>query len=96
MPKTHVVSWNVMISGYVSVGKCFDALVIYENMIQSGVKPDVTFTSVLAVCLQLAALEKGKEIHNSIIEIVVRTLLDIYGKCGDVDEAFRIWRNCHF
>ncbi|XWS28382.1 hypothetical protein CRYUN_Cryun25bG0064000 [Craigia yunnanensis] len=99
MPKTDVVSWNVMISGYVSVGKYFDALGIYENMIKAGVNPDaVTFTSVLAACSQLAALEKGKEIHNSIIEnklerneVVMGTLLDTYAKCGAVDEAFRIF-----
>ncbi|XVF04870.1 hypothetical protein REPUB_Repub05bG0122300 [Reevesia pubescens] len=102
MPKTDVVSWNVMISGYVSVGKCFDALGIYETMIKAGINPDaVTFTSVLAACSQLAALEKGKEIHNSITqsklernEVVMGALLDMYAKCGAVDEAFRIF--CEF
>ncbi|XVE79028.1 hypothetical protein DITRI_Ditri14bG0025000 [Diplodiscus trichospermus] len=99
MPKTDVVSWNVMISGYVSVGKCFDALAIYENMMKAGVNPDaVTFTSVLSACSQLAALEKGKEIHNSVTqnklernEVVMAALLDMYAKCGSVNEAFRIF-----
>ncbi|KAK8514409.1 hypothetical protein V6N13_063301 [Hibiscus sabdariffa] len=101
MPKTDVVSWNIMISGYVSVGKCFEALGIYDSMVKAGVNPDaVTFTSVLTACAQLAALEKGKEIHNSILEnklerneVVMGTLLDMYAKCGAVDEAYRIFRD---
>ncbi|XWS73670.1 hypothetical protein CRYUN_Cryun02cG0148500 [Craigia yunnanensis] len=99
MPKTDVVSWNVMISGYVSVGKCFGALGIHETMIKTGLNPDaVTFTSILAACSQLGALENGKEIHNSITEsklerneVVMGALLDMYAKCGAVDEAFRIF-----
>lgn len=99
MPKTDVVSWNVMISGYASVGQCFGALGIYETMIKAGVNPDaVTYTSVLAACSQLAALEKGKDIHNSISEsklerneVVMGALLDMYAKCGAVDEAFKIF-----
>ncbi|XP_022756154.1 pentatricopeptide repeat-containing protein At5g27110-like [Durio zibethinus] len=99
MPKTDIVSWNAMISGYVSLGKSFDALGIHEIMIKVCVNPDaVTFTSVLAACTQLAALENGKEIHNSITEnklerneVVMGALLDMYAKCGAVDEAFRIF-----
>ncbi|CBI24229.3 unnamed protein product, partial [Vitis vinifera] len=69
MPKTNVVSWNVMISGYVKVGSYLEALVIFTDMRKAGVKPDaITFTSVLPACSQLAVLEKGKEIHNFIIE----------------------------
>ncbi|KAK6272563.1 hypothetical protein POUND7_009646 [Theobroma cacao] len=99
MLKTDLVSWNIMISGYVSIGKFFDALGIYENMMKAGVNPDaVTFTSVLAACSQLAALENGKEIHNSITEnklerneVVMGALLDMYAKCGAVDEAYKIF-----
>ncbi|KAI9196335.1 hypothetical protein LWI28_023048 [Acer negundo] len=59
--KTNVVSWNVMISGYVTVGDYFKALNIHEDMKQTSVKPDaVTFTSILSACSQLTALEKGK------------------------------------
>lgn len=97
--KTDVVYWNVMISGYVTVGYYFKALAIYSDMKEVGAKPDaVTFTSVLPACSQLAALEKGKEIHNHIIEskletneIVMGALLDMYAKCGAVDEAFKVF-----
>ncbi|KAJ0083797.1 hypothetical protein Patl1_29449 [Pistacia atlantica] len=99
MRKTNVVSWNVMISGYVTVGDYFKALTLYGDMKESGVKPDaVTFTSVLPACSHVAALEKGKEIHKYIAEseletneIVMGPLLDMYAKCGAVDEAFSVF-----
>lgn len=99
IPHTNVVSWNVMISGYVTAGSYLEALAIFTDMRKSGVKPDaVTFTSVLPACSQLAVLEMGKEIHNLIIEnklenneVVMGALLDMYAKCGAVDEALRIF-----
>ncbi|GLU18882.1 hypothetical protein SLE2022_351590 [Rubroshorea leprosula] len=99
MAKTNVATWNVMISGYVSAGRYFDALRMHGNMIEAGVKPDeITCTSVLPACSQLAALEKGKEIHNFIIEnmletneLVMGALLDMYAKCGTVDKAVSIF-----
>ncbi|PON97610.1 Tetratricopeptide-like helical domain containing protein [Trema orientale] len=100
MPKVDVVSWNVMISGYVEVGNYFGALGIYDSMKEAGVRPDaITFTSVLPACSQLAALEKGKEIHKSIIdhklendEVVMGALLDMYAKCGTLDEAIDVFQ----
>ncbi|KAF2532765.1 hypothetical protein F2Q70_00032250 [Brassica cretica] len=94
-------SWNVMISGYVSVGNWFKAIEVYDQMVSVGVKPDaVTFISVLPACSQLAVLEKGKQIHLSIIEsrletdeLLMGALLDMYSKCGDVKEASRIFKS---
>ncbi|CAK8569969.1 unnamed protein product [Lathyrus sativus] len=99
IPKT-TVSWNIMISGYVTEGKLFEALGLFGEMRQSSVEPDaITFTSVLAACSQLAALEKGREVHNLIVErnlenneVVMGALLDMYAKCGAVDEAFGVFK----
>lgn len=50
-------------------GKVFEALGLFSEMRKSYVEPDaITCTSVLAACSQLAALDKGKEIHNLIME----------------------------
>ncbi|CAK7339287.1 unnamed protein product [Dovyalis caffra] len=100
MPKDNVVCWNIMVSGYVMVGHYFEALDIYDDMKVASVKPDgVTFTSILSACSQLTALEKGKEIHNCIAksgleanEIVMGALLDMYAKCGAVNEALDVFR----
>eukprot|EP00257_Ricinus_communis_P020366 XP_015579580.1 pentatricopeptide repeat-containing protein At5g27110-like [Ricinus communis] len=99
LPKANVVLWNVMISGYVTIGDYVKALDMYDEMKIASVKPDaVTFSSILSACSQLAALEKGKEIHNCITkndletnEIVMGALLDMYAKCGAVDEALSVF-----
>ncbi|XP_026400135.1 pentatricopeptide repeat-containing protein At5g27110-like [Papaver somniferum] len=98
-PKTDIITWNVMISGYVSAGSNFKALQIFGDLRSSGVRPDaVTFTSILPACSQSAALEIGKEIHQSVVEnrlesseIVMAALLDMYAKCGAIDEARKIF-----
>lgn len=100
MTKVDIVSWNVMISGYATMGNYFAALGIYDSMNEVGVTPDaITFTSVLPACSQLAALEKGKEIHNCITnhelendEVVMGALLDMYAKCGAIDEAIKVFQ----
>ncbi|BBN67944.1 Pentatricopeptide repeat superfamily protein [Prunus dulcis] len=68
-------------------------------MKEAGVRPNaITVTSILSACSQLAALEKGKEIHRTVIdsefetnEIMMGALLDMYAKCGAVDEALNVF-----
>lgn len=99
MPKTNVVAWNVMISGYISAGCYFEALGIFSEMKEAGINPDaVTFTSILTACSQLTALEQGKDVHKSVTackfecnEIVMAAILDMYAKCGAVNEALRVF-----
>lgn len=99
MPKSNIVAWNVMISGYVSAGRYFEALSIYDDMTAADVKPDaITLTSTLAACSQLAALERGRELHKYITEyrltsneVVMGALLDMYAKCGAVKEAVNVF-----
>ncbi|CAI8593282.1 unnamed protein product [Vicia faba] len=100
IPKTTLVSWNVMISGYVTEGKLFEALNLFSEIRQSFVEPDaITFAGVLAACSQLAALEKGREIYNLIVErnlgnneVVTGALLEMYAKCGALGEAFGVFK----
>ncbi|KDP35999.1 hypothetical protein JCGZ_08394 [Jatropha curcas] len=97
--RANLVCWNVMITGYVWMGNYFEALALYDDMKVASVKPDaVTFSTILSACSQLGALEKGKEIHNRVTEtgletneIVMGSLLDMYAKCGAVDEAINIF-----
>ncbi|KAM1149637.1 hypothetical protein ACFX15_029603 [Malus domestica] len=102
MPKTNATSWNVMISGYVKMGDYFGALAMYDDMKVASVRPNaITVTSILSARSQLAALEKGKEIHRTLIdselvetnEIVMGALLDMYAKCGVVDEALNVFNS---
>ncbi|XP_006857329.3 pentatricopeptide repeat-containing protein At5g27110 [Amborella trichopoda] len=99
MPKNNVVVWNVMVSGYVTRGHYNEALEIFEGMRKSNIQADaVTFSSVLSACSQIASHQKGKEIHHYIIEkelesdlMVGGALIDMYAKCGLVEEAHHVF-----
>eukprot|EP01018_Ginkgo_biloba_P032095 Gb_20503 [translate_table: standard] len=95
MPIRNVVSWTVMIAAYARHGYAEEAWKLFYQMRQTGIQPDrFTFASVLPACANLAALEQGKEIHEDIIRfgfqtdvIVVNALVDMYAKCGSIENA---------
>eukprot|EP01018_Ginkgo_biloba_P015274 Gb_41648 [translate_table: standard] len=95
MPQRNVVSWNAIIAGYAHNGNCNEALKLFQQIQRAGVKPDpVTFVSILPACARLGTLQLGKEIHDYIVRrafesnvSVGNSLLDMYGKCGNIDGA---------
>ncbi|XP_057821823.2 putative pentatricopeptide repeat-containing protein At3g23330 [Cryptomeria japonica] len=95
MPHRNVVSWNAMIAGYAQNGFFEKALETFKQMQLAGLKPDpTTFASILPACAKMGALEQGMDIHQSIMEggflsdiIVGNALVDMYGKCGNMDKA---------
>ncbi|KAL8143225.1 hypothetical protein V2J09_016257 [Rumex salicifolius] len=99
MPKANAISWNVMISGYVTLGSYHNAINTYREMREAMMKPDpVTLTSVLSACSQLAAVDLGEEVHGCISEnkfetneVVMGALLDMYAKCGAMEEALSVF-----
>ncbi|KAK9100781.1 hypothetical protein Scep_024211 [Stephania cephalantha] len=101
MPKLSPVSWSAMIGGYSRVGRSVDAIDMFRRMQVGGIKGDeVTMISVLSACADLGALELGrwvefyieKERIPNTIE-VCNALVDMFAKCGDIEEAMRVFRN---
>ncbi|KAL4398252.1 hypothetical protein HN51_002862 [Arachis hypogaea] len=76
-----------------------EALKLFHEMQVANVVPDrVTMLSVLSVCASLGALGMGKMVHEYIerneigIDMKLGTsLLDMYAKCGDIDNALRMF-----
>ncbi|KAJ7539561.1 hypothetical protein O6H91_11G100200 [Diphasiastrum complanatum] len=101
MPARDVVSWSTLISGYVKCGRAANALELYIQMQQELVEADnITFLSVLNACACLSALEEGRLVHAQIIHrrcesdsFVASSLIDMYGKCGNIKEAVRVFNN---
>eukprot|EP01018_Ginkgo_biloba_P008631 Gb_28772 [translate_table: standard] len=99
MPERNVVSWNAMIGGYTQNGNFNDALKLFRQMQLTGLKPNlVTFASVLPACANLAALRKGKEVHDGILRsglesdiFVWNALVDMYAKCGCIEDACKVF-----
>ncbi|XP_057827674.2 pentatricopeptide repeat-containing protein At4g21065 [Cryptomeria japonica] len=99
MPEREVVSWNAMIAGYAQDGKCEEALEVFCLMQRADMKPNsFTFGSILSACASLVNLEKGKWIHTFILKIgfesdvfVGSALVDMYAKCGSIDDAYDVF-----
>lgn len=100
MTERNIISWNTMVSACGQHGCGMQGLTIYEQMQWEGVTPDqFTHTSMLSICAnQLVLLSLGKYIHSCIMhsgcepEIIVETsLLDMYGKCGSLQDACKVF-----
>ncbi|RZC57671.1 hypothetical protein C5167_004972 [Papaver somniferum] len=95
MPARNVSSWTTMISGYVQVENSMKALEVFQEMQMNGVRPDkLTVITVLSAISNLGSLEMGKWVHDYVkskeIEIdgfVGTSLIDMYSKCGSINEA---------
>ncbi|CAN8286754.1 unnamed protein product [Cochlearia groenlandica] len=101
MPMRNRVSWNSMISGFVRNGMFKDALEMFRDMQEMDVKPDVfTMVSLLNACACLGASEQGRWLHKYIVKhrfelnsIVVTALIDMYCKCGCVEEGLNVFES---
>ncbi|KAJ7513974.1 hypothetical protein O6H91_23G021400 [Diphasiastrum complanatum] len=99
MSERDVVSWNAMIAGYAENGLGQDVLALYEQMKEEGVQPNnVTYVVLLKTCASIVALEQGKQLHSHIIKngfesdmIVGNTLVDMYAKCGCIEQACQVF-----
>jgi pentatricopeptide repeat protein len=95
LPDRDVVSWNVIISGYIRHGHSAAALKLFDRMRSEGVRPDTgTYTCSLKACSNVGAVEKGKEIHEEAMRqqmgghIAISTVLvDMYVKSGSMSKA---------
>lgn len=95
IPSTNTCSWNAIITGYVNRNRTQESLDFLKTMQKEGVEMDeYTFSSILSGIAQLSALTWGMLLHCLIMKsgfdssVVVGTaLIDMYSKCGEVDEA---------
>lgn len=89
------VSWNTIISSYVRLGLCKEALEMIVQMQESGFTIDrFTLGSGVAACAHLADIDSGREFHGYLVRRALDTdvirgsaLVDMYGKCGYMDLA---------
>ncbi|KAH7421434.1 hypothetical protein KP509_13G057100 [Ceratopteris richardii] len=95
LPNRNIVVWGAMMAGYAQHGHGVDALELYKMMQHENLSPDkVLFSSVLQGCASVGYLYSGRLLHDRIIRdgfesqvIVGNTLIDLYIKCGLVEEA---------
>ncbi|XP_044480983.1 pentatricopeptide repeat-containing protein At3g02330, mitochondrial-like [Mangifera indica] len=98
MERMDAVSWNAIIAAHEQNGKEEETLSYFVSMLHARMEPDeFTYGSVLKACAGQQALNYGMEIHNRVIKsgmglnwFVGSTLVDMYSKCGMMEEAEKI------
>lgn len=94
-----VVLFTALIVGYAQHGHHSEALEVFEDMINQGIKAnEYTIASILISCGNLGNLVKGKLIHSIVIksglECVVASqtsLLTMYLRCSMVNDSMKVF-----
>lgn len=95
-----VMTWTAIIAAYAQAHCIDQAFDLFVKMSDNGVRPNqVTMATMLSLCAEAGALEMGKWVHTYIdrqvveIDMILKTaLLEMYAKCGDIDVAWRLFR----
>ncbi|KAL3654282.1 hypothetical protein CASFOL_003963 [Castilleja foliolosa] len=94
----HLVSWNILISGYVRSEMADEALSLFVEMIIRGILVDsFAVASALSACGIIGFSGVGCQIHCLIIktnlqnEFLENALIDMYSKCGFINSANQIF-----
>ncbi|KAK4362331.1 hypothetical protein RND71_017572 [Anisodus tanguticus] len=86
----NIVSWNVMIAGFLQNALPDKALCLFRDMVSCRFQPDkISLTSVLGACSTLADVRVGKEVHCFALKtyliqdtFVHCSIIDMYAKSG--------------
>lgn len=94
-------AWTALISGFVNNGEYEKAICWFMQMLQKAVRPNpLTLSSVLSSSAGLAILNQGQQVHAHVLKMdmefdlsIQNSLVSMYSKCGNLDDAYRIFRS---
>jgi pentatricopeptide repeat protein len=95
----NLVSWNSMLNGFAANGRPNEVLTIFREMLDVDFMPDgFTMVSVLTASAEIGALALGRRVHVYLTKVglvenshVGNALIDLYAKCGGVEDARRVF-----
>ncbi|KAJ6877640.1 pentatricopeptide repeat-containing protein [Populus alba x Populus x berolinensis] len=99
MPERDVPSWNAVISGCAQNGLFTRAITIFKKVQHRDIRPNqTTVVCALSACGHTGMLHVGKWIHGYVYRnmrssdsFVLNALVDMYGKCGCLKEAKKVF-----
>lgn len=94
-----VVSWSMMISGYIRAGKSRNAIELYLEMMDAGIEPNAfTLSAVIKACSEIGELKQGKCFHGVVVrcgfecnEVIAAALIDMYGCNSEADDCRQLF-----
>ncbi|CAN4097003.1 unnamed protein product [Withania somnifera] len=101
----NIVSFNAMITGFAQNGYCKEALKLFDQLQNEGVRPNgITFLGVLSACMHAGLVEEGwnyfkymRSLYNIEPEADHYTsMVDILGRAGLLDEAVNLINSMPF
>ncbi|KAH7652570.1 TPR-like protein [Dioscorea alata] len=97
MTKKSVISWTSMMAAFAMYGHGDEAIKLFCEMDECGIKPDgITFISLLYACSHAGLVERGNEYFHQMedkygIELSIEhygCMVDLYGRAGLLEEAY--------
>ncbi|KAM0943304.1 putative tetratricopeptide-like helical domain superfamily, DYW domain-containing protein [Dioscorea sansibarensis] len=98
-PVKDMIAWTAMITGYSQNARPSEALAVFERMRMAGVAIDeVSLVGAISACAQLGAVKRAEGVRQIAQDygfgknvVVGSALVDMYAKCGLIDEARRVF-----
>ncbi|KAK1422690.1 hypothetical protein QVD17_17976 [Tagetes erecta] len=99
IPERNIVSWNALFSCYTQGDKFEQAVVLFDDMIGSGLRPDeFSLSTIINACTGLRDANLGRKIHGCLVKhgygsdpFSMNALVDMYSKVGDFEDAVSIF-----
>lgn len=97
--KRNLCSWNSMIMGLATHGRCLEALELFQEMLRERISPDdVTFVAVLLACTHGGMVVRGRQLFESMQQNFSITpklehygcMVDLLGRAGELGEAYNL------
>ena len=95
-----LITWSSLIARYVEQGQTLEALKCFEQMQGERFSPnEFTLTCVLDACSGREDIEKGRQIHDAIVQrgslerrniVLGSAVIKMYAKCGELSEAQKV------
>ncbi|KAJ0972090.1 hypothetical protein J5N97_020049 [Dioscorea zingiberensis] len=100
MPDRDVIACNSIIYGYIKCGKVQEAFSLYKRLDFDSPSPcndGFVMATMVSACADCLLYSCGKQIHSRIVvhgieidSVLGSALVNMYGKCGDLDNAHRV------
>ena len=94
-----MVLWGAMISALVHKGYNSEAIELLNRLKDAGGQPDeFIFGSIFNCCAGISAYRQTKSVHSLVVKMgfekhvfVASALIDAYAKCGDIENARKVF-----
>lgn len=95
--KKSVVSWTSMIAGLAMYGHGEEAIKLFDEMTESGVRPDkISFVSLLYACSHAGLIREGEDYFSKMKRVYhmepeiehYGCMVDLYGRSGQLQKAY--------